>query len=385
MIRNYKYRIYPNATQAKALEDTFNFCRFLYNCALEERITYHKKYKKFLNYHKQCLSLRRIKEVFPEVKNKIHSHVLQQTLKQLDGSYQHFFRRIKKGETAGFPRFKGKDRFKSICYLQPIHDLSGGCVKKLANGKLRISKLPGELKVKWHRPFEGRCKQVRIIKQADKWFICLSCDDVPMTPLGSTGKSVAIDFGITNFITQDDGVVHHHPRAYKTAKEKLANHNRKLAAKQRGSMNHKRALVALQRAHQKVHNIRTDFQHKLSKQLVEENDVIIIEKLNIKSMLENNGFAVGNSNITDASWGSFADMLSYKAENAGRKLIEVDPRNTSKTCSGCGNVKKNLTLQDRLYHCDACGIEIDRDRNAAINIKKLGMSFEMTNCHSEIR
>jgi putative transposase len=252
--------------------------------------------------------------------------------------------------------------------------LSGSCVKKLANGKLRVSGL-GDISVVWHRPLQGRCKQVRIIKQADKYYICFSCEGVAEQPLASTGKTIAIDLGITSFITTDDGTKFHHPKPYKTAKEKLAYLNRKLAAKQRSSNNRKRALVALQRASEKVSNIRNDFQHKVAKQLVVENDIIIIEKLDIKNMLEAKGFEVSKSNISDASWGSFAAKLSYKAESAGKKVILVDPRNTSKTCSKCLNIKENLELKERTYHCEACGFAIDRDLNATYNIRRLGTSL----------
>ena len=138
----------------------------------------------------------------------------------------------------GLPRFKGEDRFRSICFPQPDPNLEGSCIKKLANGKLKVSGIPGEINIVWHRelPKEARCKQVRIVKYADKYYVCFSCEQVPPEPLASTGKTIAIDLGITNFITADDGTKFHHPRPYKTAKEKLAYLNRKLAAKQRGSI-----------------------------------------------------------------------------------------------------------------------------------------------------
>jgi putative transposase len=376
MKRSYKYRIYPNKLQREALQQIFWFCRFLYNNALEQRIAYYKRYQKSLSYNVQANELLEVKQMFATEVANIYSQTLQQTLKQLDASYQNFFRKLKggTGET-GFPRFKGEDRFRSICFPQ-CNLVSGlGGVKLLPNNKLKIYGLPGEVNMVLHRPWKGRCKQVRIVKQADQYYIVLSCEAVPAEPLASTGKTVAIDLGITNFITMDDGTVFHHPKPYKTSKEKLAFLNKRLSRKQRGSNSRRRALVAVQRAHQKVHDIRLDFQHKTAKRLVAENDVLIIEKLNVKGMLEAKGFEVNKSNIQDASWGSFATLLNYKAESAGRKIIEVDPRNTSKMCSSCSNVKQNLTLQDRIYCCDACGIAIDRDLNAALNIKRLGLSL----------
>ena len=222
-----------------------------------------------------------------------------------------------------------------------------------------------------------------IKKQGNKFYLIVSCDDVPSEHLAKTGKTIGIDLGISSFITADDGTKFHHPKPYKTAKEKLAYLNQRLAAKQRGSNNRKRAKQSLARAYEKVSNIRNDFLHKAAKQLVAENDTIVIEKLNVKGMLEAKGFEVSKSNIQDASWARFASLLLYKAERAGRIVIEVDPRNTSKTCSGCAKVKDNLTLRDRTYDCDACGIAIDRDINAAINIKALGTSAAITKVISE--
>jgi putative transposase len=224
---------------------------------------------------------------------------------------------------------------------------------------------------------------VMIKKQGDKFYLIVSCDEVPLEPLAKTGKTIGIDLGLNSFITADDGTKFHHPKPYKTAKEKLAFLNQKLARKLKGSNNRKSVQKQLAKAYEKVSNIRHDFLHKAAKQLVKENDTIVIEKLNVKSMLEAKGFEINKGNIQDASWARFASLLIYKAERAGRIIIEVDPRNTSKMCSGCGNIRENLILQDRQYHCDACGIAVDRDINAAINIKRLGTNLAACNIASE--
>ena len=376
---SYKYRLYPTREQAEVLQKNLNFCCFLYNCALQERNDHYKKFGTGVSYGKQSAQLPEIKIEFAEQTQTIYSQSLQQVLKRLDGSYQNFFRRVKAGaDKVGFPRYRSSDRFRSLVF--PQADLKSGGVKLLENGKLQVSKLPGELKVKWHRPFQGRCKQVIIKKQGDKFYLVLSCDDVPQELIAKTGKTIAIDLGLTAFITADDGTKFHHPKPYKTAKEKLKFLQQKLAAKQRGSSNRKRAKQSLARAYERVSNIRDNFLHKVAKQLLVENDTVIIEKLNVKGMLEAKGscgagFEVKKENIQDASWGSFAALLSYKAERAGKILIEVDPRNTSKMCSCCGNVKLDLTLRDREYHCEPCGLAIDRDLNAAKNIRRLGTSL----------
>jgi putative transposase len=316
-------------------------------------------------------------------------------LKQLDKAYSNFFRRLKNGEAAGFPRFKSETSFKSICFPQPKSDLTGGCIKKISDNKLKVSGIPGDIKIKWHRdiPSEAIAKQVRIVRSAGKYYVMISCDGVPEERLAPTGKTVGIDLGLNNFITLDDGTVLHHPRPYKTSKEKLAFLNKKLALKKRGSNNRKRTLVALQRASEHIRNIREDFQHKASKMLVAEYDTIVIEKLNVKNLMEkkvNPGATPKekaearshNNNIQDASWGGFAAKLIYKAESAGRKVIEVDPRYTSMTCSSCLHIQ-NMPQEVRIYNCGACSAAIDRDWNAALNIRRLGINLAATEVASE--
>ena len=372
---SYKYRIYPNKTQIKVLEKNLNFCCFLYNCALQERKSYYKTFGKGTSYSNQSKALPEIKSEFSEQTETIYSQSLQQVLKRLDVSYNNFFRRVKsKASEAGFPRYKSSDRFRSISF--PQANLKSGGVKLLENNKLKVFGIPGEVSVKWHRPFQGRCKQITLSKQTDKFYIILSCDEVPKEPLAKTGKTIGIDLGLTSFITTDDGTKFHHPKPYKTAKEKLAYLNRKLAAKKRGSNNRNRTKKQLVKAYQKVSNIRDNFLHQVAKQLVKENDTVIIEKLNVKSMLEAKVFEVSKSNIQDASWARFASLLAYKAERADKLIIEVNPKNTSKMCSRCGNIKE-LTLKDREYKCEACGFALDRDINAARNIKRLGTSLAL--------
>src|ERR1700723_1151052 len=376
---SYKYRLYPTAAQIEVLNKNFNFCCFLYNSALQERRHQWKKFGKGVSYSEQCKALPEIKMEFAEQNQTIYAQSLQQVLKRLDAAYANFFRRVKSGANkVGFPRYKPSERYRSLVF--PQCDMKVGGVKLLDSNKLKVFGIPGELKVRWHRPFQGRCKQVLIKRQGDKFYLVLSCDAVPLEPLAPTGKTIAIDLGLNSFITTDNGTKFHHPKPYKTSREKLAYLNRSLAAKQRGSKNRKRAKLALARAHEQVENIRNDFLHKVAKQLLVENDTVIIEKLNVKGMLQTKQaplapvFAAKPGNIQDASWGRFATLLSYKAERAGKTLLEVDPMNTSKTCSCCGNVKSNLTLQDRTYHCQSCGLAIDRDHNAALNIRRLGES-----------
>ena len=377
MRRSYKYRIYPNKIQGEALDHIFNFCRFLYNSALQERISYYKKYGKTFGYNRQAAELKEIKDLFAEQTKSIYSQTLRQVLKRLDISYQNFFRKIRQNKSGkkGFPRYKSVESSASICF--PRCNLITGGIKMIGD-KIKVFGISDPIRIKLHRPFQGRCKQVTIKKQSDKYYLILSCDDVPVEILEKTGKIVAIDLGLISFITTDDGSKIHHPKPYRTAKEKLALANQKLARKKRGSNNRKRAKRSLARLYEKVSNIRNDFQHKTANNLIAENDLIIVEKLNIKNMMEAEGFQISKSNITDAAWGSFIALLSYKAESAGKKLIMIDPKNTSRICSCCGSIKKNLQLSDRIYNCEACGFQMDRDRNAARNILRLGTSLAIS-------
>ena len=304
MKRSYKYRLELTKSQTEVMQHTFNFCRFLYNSSLQERRSFYEKFGKGISYNTQAAELREVKREFKDQVKPIYSQCIQHVLRRLDLAYESFFKRCEKGKTPGFPRFKKYDRFRSICF--PQSNLHGFGVKLLDNNKLKIYGLPGEVKVKWHRPWKGRCKQVQIVKKADKFYLVLSCDDVPKNILPSTGKTIGIDLGINSFATLDDGTSFHHPKPYKTAKEQLANYQRKLALKQKGSKNREKTKVALAKAHERIHNIREDFQHKLANKLIRENDMIIIEKLNIQDMLKSNSNSeVKNENITDASWGSF--------------------------------------------------------------------------------
>lgn len=377
--RDYKYRIHFNLTQEKELNDILYWCRFLYNNALEERISYYKKYKKTLNYYDQHKHLKEIKKMFPEIK-KIHSQVLQEVLQLVETSYQNFFRRLKSGGKAGFPRFKSSNSFKSILFPQiaksakkkNIKSLTKGGINLLPNGKIKIHGIIGEVKVKFHRPTEGEIYSAIIKKENDKYYLILKCKNVSEKTFTKTNKVTGIDLGIESFVTLDDGKKFHHPRSFKTSKEHLADKQRKLALKKRGSNNHLKAKLVVAKQHEKIKNQRHDFQHKLSINLIKEFDEIYIEDLNIKGMLGNEASKSLHREIMDASWGTFVEKLIYKAESANRLIVKVPANFTSQMCSCCGGINKH-ELKDRIYSCQSCGLVMDRDHNAAINIKVLGI------------
>jgi putative transposase len=379
-IRTYQYRIYPTISQIEKFDRDVEFLRLLYNASLQERREHYKKFNKGISRFEQQKNLPEIKRMFPEETKNIHSQVIQEVLHRLDLAYSNFFRRIKNGETPGFPRFKKYKNYKSINFPQVKSDLSGGPIKltRLCNqkAKLKVSGFEKEINVKFHREMLGNCVNVIIKKfPSGKFFVFFVCEDVPKNVYPTTENTVGIDLGLVNYLTLDDGKQFHHPKPYKTSKEKLAYRQRKLASKQRGSKNREKQRVLVAKQHEHVANIRDDFQHKLTIELLDNYDVIVMEKLDIKSMLENKGYEVSAANISEASWGSFVEKLSYKAESADNKrLILVNPRNTTKTCSSCLFVKDKMELSDRIYSCEKCGLSIDRDINAAKNIKRLGTS-----------
>ena len=372
MKRAFVFRIYPNKAQQSVLNNIFEFCRFLYNSALEQRISYYSKTKKSISYVAQAAQLPEIKSLFPE-SDIIYSQTLQATLKQVDSAYSGFFRRLRNHDKhAGFPRFKNRDRFRSILF--PQANLVTGGVRLLPNKKLKVYGIPGEIYTKWHREISGICKNIRIKRtNTDKYFVVITCDNVELSAISEkTGKECGIDLGINSFATLDSGEQFSHPRNLRDNEEKLGNLQRKYSKKGPWSNRKRRIKLKLAKLHEKIANIRDDFQHKLANKLIAEYDRVYVEKLDIDEMLEKKNYKVNKRNISDAAWGMFTQKLQYKAESAGKEVILVNPHNTSKTCSCCGNIKEILELSERAYNCEICGLNINRDVNAAINICGLG-------------
>ena len=377
MIKTYKYRLYPTNIQIKRLEETFNACRFLYNCALEERKSYYNFFGKGTSYYFQTAQLLEIKELFPEYKD-IYAQVLQATLKRVDSAFQGFFRRLKTGEKAEFPRFKNKDRFHSILY--PQSGFSIGKSKGLKNQKkckLKLSKI-GDIPMLLHRNIKGNIKTCQIIRSTTgKWYVCLTCDAVPNEPIAKTNKDIGIDLGVKNLLAFSNGEKIDNPKHFKKSQDKLACAQRKLSkldwktSEQRAKR--KASKLAVARQYEKVKNQRTDHYHKLSKSLCERFDRIYLEKLNIKDM---KSWRILNREIQNCAWNQLVQMLLYKAESADKEVVLVDPRNTTKECSSCGNIVVK-GLSERMHRCDACGLEMDRDHNAAINIYNRGRDLSL--------
>lgn len=361
-MKTYKFRLYPSAEQETKLDEQIEMCRQLYNGLLEQRITAHKMGKK-IGYVKQANEIPELKRTFEEYKN-IHSQVLQDVAKRVDRTYRNFFRRVREKKSgkqlkAGFPRFKSKTRYRSITYPQ-----SGFVI--LDNGHLKLSKI-GELRMFMHRSICGEIKTLNVsMKETGKWYASFSVmPEKVATALESTGQSIGIDAGLMNLVTMSDGTTIPHPRFLKKGEKKIKREQRRLSRKVNGSENRNKQRMRVARAYGKVKDQREDFAHKLAHELVKNNDFIVFEDLKINRMVKNHYLA---KNIADASWNTLVQYTTYKAESAGKEVVLVDPRNTSKTCSRCGHRKEELKLSTRVFRCGSCGYEIDRDLNAAINI-----------------
>lgn len=350
----FKYRIYPNRKTKKTIDRTLWLCRTLYNAALNERIDSYKLESKSLNYYDQANSLAFLKENSPCFK-QVHSQVLQDVLKRLDKAYQAFFRRVKAGETAGFPRFQGKERYNSFTYPQGGYSVVGN--------KLELSKI-GKVRIFLHRPIEGKVKTCTIIRKNGKYYACFSCEVEPYQ-LPLTGQTVGIDMGIKEFCVTSDGEMIASPKTYRKAERRLKQLQRAVSRKKKGGKNRRKAVKLLAKQHEHVANQRKDIAFKTAKYLLDNYDLIAHEDLNIAGMVKNCHLA---KSISDAGWGIFFNILESKAKQTlGKQVIAVDPKYTSQKCSKCGEiVPKKLSV--RIHKCPHCGLEIDRDWNAAINI-----------------
>jgi putative transposase len=364
MRKSYKYRLYPTKKQVKSLQLSLDACRWVYNKTLEIRkTTWMEQQKSMSLYDTSNLLIQWKVENF--TLTNAHSQCLQNAQARVDLAFKAFFRRVKAKETPGYPRFKGFDRYDSFTFPQ------GGF--KLVNDILKLSKI-GSVKVRKHRQMEGIVKTLSIRKTNDKWYACFSCEIMKPEPLPTIDTVVGIDMGLESFATFSNGEKISNPRFFKTEAVELAKAQRKLSKQIKGTPKRKKAKKVVSRIHERISNKRSDFAHKLSRQIVNNYQTICFEKLNIQSMIDKHTKVFGNKlnkSIADVAWNQFIQFTTYKAEEAGRKVIYVNPYNTSKMCSQCGKLVEK-ELHDRVHSC-SCGLVIDRDYNAALNILRIGM------------
>jgi len=389
MYRSYKFLLQPTVKQQRLLTEMLgDFCD-LYNGALENRKMSWKERKISVSCFEQCNQLTQIRAEMPEIKCWA-AKAEQDVLRRLDKGFQSFFRRVKLGQTPGYPRFRGRGWYDSATF-----DSIGGCKWNTSDvgwGKQRRSKnfKPttttvyfqgiGHVKVRQHREVRGDIKTITVKRQKNKWFVILACSNVSQETLPKTGESAGVDVGINVYAMTDLGYSIENPKYAKASQDKVSGLQRSLSRKKFGSNNRKKAKTKLNKATQKVKNQRADFQYKSALDLIKRYDIIYLEDLSVKQMLESDG-KFGKKNKTklnygvlDAGWAMFAKKITDKAESAGREVVFVDPAYTSQTCPLCGHVSRE-NRNGIKFKCVKCNHIAHADQVGAINIKTRGQGM----------
>lgn len=337
-MKTYKYRIYPTALQQESLWRCFGCVRFVYNWGLwlsKER---------YLWYYELANKLKQLK-LDNEWLKECYSQSLQYSLKQLDTAFQHFFK-----EKYWYPKFKKKGNIQTLHYPQFVD---------ISDKEIKIPKL-WYIRCKFHRECKWNIKSMTITKTASwKYYVSILTDYAEQKP--SWVWKIGIDMWIKEFAILSNGFVYHNPKYLKKSQKRLKRLQRQMSRKKKWSSNRNKFRIRLAKQYEKVSNQRLDFHHKVSREIANQFGFVAMEKLNIKWMMDNHKLA---NSIWDAGWYQFKTLLSYKT-----KVVEIDTfQPSSKTCSNCWNVKRTLSLDERVYRCDMCGHVEDRDVNAAKNI-----------------
>ena len=362
MRKTFKYRLYPTRKQETLLTQQLEECRWLYNHFLEHRKNSWEWYGAGLSLYDQIGTLPSLKRERASL-DAAYSQSLQNVAVRIDLAFQAFFRRVKNGENPGYPRFKGKGQYSSLTFPQ----WNSGC--DLTGKGLRLSKT-GVVPVVLHRPVEGKIKTCTVLRSSTgKWWVTLSCENIPEKVLPSNPLPVGIDVGIKTFASLSDETEIQNPKFFKQSAKRLAQKQRNLELQTQGSPERKKTKKIVSKIHERMAFQRSDFAHQESTKIVQQYGRIFVEDIHVNEM---NSHRCLNRNIRDAAWSQFFFFLSYKAENAGREFRKINPAYTSQDCSSCGHRQK-MPLSERTYSCPCCGMKKDRDHNASLNILRLGL------------
>jgi len=365
----YKYRIYPNQAQEVLFQKTFGCVRFAYNHFLEDRIKAYQEKGESRTFFQQNKALTELKKEY-EWLQEPDKNALQNALRNVNAAFQNFFRNVKKGRASGFPKYKSKKNgHKSYATAA-----NGNCIRvegkhvrlpKAGNVKARISRQIPE----GHRIVSATISQ----EPSGKYYVSILTEYEEETQENPLDRDTALglDYSSPHFYVSSDGEVADMPRFYRNDEKKLAREQRKLSKMTKGSSNWKKQKIVVARAYEKVRFQRKDWQHKKSKELADKHDIICVEDINLKGMAQGMHFAKATN---DNGFGQFREFLSYKMAERGKKLITIDKWFPStKICHCCGYVNDELTLKDRIWTCPCCGEHHNRDVNAAINIREVGL------------
>jgi putative transposase len=348
----FRYRIYPNSEQEQLLAIQFGHARFVWNWGLNQRQSAYKETGKGIGFYdlkRRMTELKRQQET--EWLKEADSQVLQGKIEDLDSAYKNFFEK-----RAKYPRFKSKKGNQSIRYPQRF---------KFSEKATYLPKV-GWVKTKFHRPLEGKAKNITVSKtKTGKYFASIQCEIEIFEPVIHNGE-IGVDLGIKSFLVTSEGEQIDNPKHLQKSEKRLIRLQRKLSRCRKGSSGREKTRILLARQHEKVANQRTDFLHKISRSLVDRYGLIGLENLNVRGMVKNRKLAKA---ISSTGWGAFRLMLAYKGEWYGSFVHQINRfYPSSKTCSVCGHVLSELGLSVREWECLACGVSLDRDVNAAINI-----------------
>lgn len=361
MIRTYKYRLSPTKKQTCLLSALFDQMQTVYNDALHERRWAWQRSRRSVTYYDQWNRIRDERHRLPDEMGLLNATSIQQMLRRVDKAHREFY----KGKR-GAPRYKGRNRFKSVEYRH-----GDGC--KLAGQSLYVQHI-GNVRVKLHRPIPGgaEIKHVVIKRSVGRWYVCLMLDIPDVAPPQHDGPTVGIDVGVHHLLALSDGGIVENPRWLRHGLAKLRVAQRRLSRRKKFSGGWRKAARQVAKLQEHVAKQRLDFWHKTTTALARQYSYIAIEDLNLTFMTRNGSLSLS---AHDAALGAFRQLLSYKVENTGSLLLAVPAHNTSRACSGCGAiVEKSLSV--RVHHCPDCGLVLDRDVNAACNIltRALGRS-----------
>jgi putative transposase len=389
--RAYKFRLRPTKKQEAALAACLEDTRQLYNAALEERRDAWRMGHHQVSFYGQSAQLKEIRAIDPEQYGRWPFACERAVIRRLDRAFQGFYRRVKAGQKPGYPRFKGRGWWDSIEWPAEKGGARWDSVPHPTATRIYLRGI-GHVRVHQHRAVKGSVKTITAKREGGRWYVIVSCDDVPAQPLEAVGAAVGIDLGVASFLTASDGAQIPNPRHLTAASERLAAAQRDMARKKRGSSRRKKAAAKIARLHGKVRRQRLDHAHKTALAIIRSHDLIVHEELQITNMTarpkprpdghgshQRNGAAAKaalNRSIHDTGWGIFLRVLSAKAESAGRTVIAVNPRHTSQRCAQCGHTAAGNRVTQAVFQCLACGHRAHADVNAARNVLRAGLALQ---------